>query len=85
VTNETDSVCLEIDIYDADNDVVTGEVTWSLNANVITTISIDECFIPGDHQLEFVVGDELSVEVTISDSIDFVTEFYVVLVEEEPE
>lgn len=85
VTNETTTVCLEIDVYDEDDDEITIEVTWIINSEHVITQPADQCFSPSDHQLEFEVGDELEAEVAAHDGTHLVFEMYTVVIEEPSE
>lgn len=85
VTNETSSVCLEIDVYDEDDDEITVDVTWIINSEHVITQPADICFSPSDHQLEFEVGDELEVEAAAHDGTHLVFEMYAVVIEEPSE
>ena len=83
VTNETDYVCLDLNVYDEDDDAITGDATWLINGVFEESLSIDECFDLGSYNVA--VGDELSVQVTVSDGVDTVTATHAVIIEEEPE
>ena len=83
VTNETDYVCLDLNVVDEDGDAITGDATWLINGVFEESLSIDECFDLGSYNVA--VGDELSVQVTVSDGVDTVTATHAVIIEEEPE
>jgi len=83
VTNETDYVCLDINVYDEDQDEITGDATWLINGVSEENLPLDECFDLGSYNIA--VGDELSVQVTVSDGVDTVTATHAVIIEEEPE
>ena len=83
VTNETDYVCLDLNVVDEDDDEIQGVASWLINGVFEESLSIDECFDLGSYNVA--VGDELSVQVTVSDGVDTVTATHAVIIEEEPE
>ena len=83
VTNETDYVCLDLNVYDEDNDEIHGIATWLINGVTEEDLPIDECFDIGSHDVE--VDDELSVTVTVWDDEYEATATHTVIIEEEPE
>ena len=83
VTNETDYVCLDFNIYDEDGDEIDGIATWLINGVTEESMAIDVCFDIGSYGVA--VGDELSVTVTVWDDEYEVTATLTTIIEEEPE
>jgi len=83
VTNETDYVCLDFNIYDVDGDEIDGIATWLINGVTEESMAIDECFDIGSYDVE--VNDELSVTVTVWDYEYEETATIIAIIEEEPE
>ena len=83
VTNETDYVCLDFNIYDEDGDNIDGIADWVINGVTEESMAIDECFDIGSYDVE--VDDELSVTVTVWDDEYEATATITAIIEEEPE
>ena len=83
VTNETDYVCLDFNIYDEDGDEIDGIATWLINDVTEESMAIDVCFDIGSYGVA--VGDELSVTVTVWDYEYEETATITTIIEEEPE
>jgi hypothetical protein len=74
---------LDLNVVDEDDDEIQGVASWLINGVFEESLSIDECFDLGSYNVA--VGDELSVQVTVSDGVDTVTATHAVIIEEEPE
>jgi hypothetical protein len=87
VTNETDYVCLDFNIYDEDGDEIDGIATWLINGVSAESLPIDECFYFAEYDegIDYEIGDELSVIVTVWDYEYEETATIIAIIEEEPE
>ena len=85
VTNETDYVCLDFNIYDEDGDNIDGIADWVINGVLAESLPIDECFNLENYHDDIEVGDELSVTIIVWDGEYEVTATITTMIEEEPE
>ena len=85
VTNETDYVCLDFNIYDEDGDNIDGIADWVINDVLAESLPIDECFNLENYHDDIEVGDELSVTIIVWDGEYEATATITTMIEEEPE
>jgi len=87
VTNETDYVCLDFNIYDVDGDEIDGTATWLINGVSAESLPIDECFYFAEYDegTDYEIGDELSVTIIVWDGEYEATATITTIIEEESE